>query len=155
MAAFSGSGSDRALRPGGPARGAGRAAAGLRQGRAPFGVASLAASLVTPFGLSGLIFPFKLLGLSSLAGVTEWRPADFSRIGPLEITLIATLFVLLSRGVRIAPLRLALLLLLLHMCLQHSRHQILLAVIGPMLIAQPLGRALEALRPPAPPARGG
>jgi hypothetical protein len=113
-----------------------------------FGVASLAASLVTPFGLSGLIFPFQLLGLSSLAGVVEWRPADFSRIGPLEITFIATLFVLLSRGVRIAPLRLALLLLLLHMSLQHSRHQMLLAVIGPMLIAQPLGRALTRVPPP-------
>ena len=116
-----------------------------------FGVASLAASLVTPFGLSGLIFPIKLLGLSSLAGVTEWKPADFSRIGPLEISLIATLFVLLSRGVSIAPLRLALLLLLLHMSLQHSRHQMLLAVIGPMLIAQPLGRALKRVPAPGPP----
>jgi hypothetical protein len=107
-----------------------------------FGAASLAASLVTPFGLSGLIFPFKLLGLASLAGVTEWRPADFSHIGPLEMALVATLFVLLQRGVRVPPLRLALLLLVLHMSLQHARHQMVLAVIGPMLLAEPLGRAL-------------
>jgi hypothetical protein len=107
-----------------------------------FGLASLAACLVTPFGLSGLIFPFKLLGLSSLAGVGEWRAADFSHTGPLEITLIAALFVLLQRGVKVPPLRLALLLLLLHMSLQHSRHQMLLALIGPLLLAEPLGRAL-------------
>jgi hypothetical protein len=107
-----------------------------------FAAASLAACLITPFGLAGLIFPFKLLGLSSLAGVAEWRPADFSRLGPLEVSLVAALFVLLQRGVRIPPLRLALLLLLLHLSLQHSRHQILLAVIAPMLLAEPLSRAL-------------
>jgi hypothetical protein len=107
-----------------------------------FGVTSLAASLITPFGVTGLVFPIKLLGLSSLAGVTEWRPADFSHMGPLEISLISTLYVLLSRGVSVPPLRLALLLLLLHMSLQHSRHQVLLAVIGPMLLAQPLGHSL-------------
>jgi len=109
-----------------------------------FAAASLAACLVTPFGLAGLIFPFKLLGLSSLAGVGEWRPADFSRPGPLEIALLGGLFVLLQRGVRVPPLRLALLLLLLHMSLQHSRHQMLLAVIGPMLLAGPLAEALAA-----------
>jgi hypothetical protein len=114
---------------------------------AVFGLASLAASLVTPFGLAGLIFPIKLLGLSSLAGVTEWRAADFSHVGPLEISLLAALYVLLQRGVRVPPTRLALLLLLLHMSLQHSRHQILLATIAPLLLAEPLARALTDARP--------
>jgi hypothetical protein len=117
-----------------------------------FGLASLAASLVTPFGLGGLMFPFKLLGMTSLAGIGEWRASDFSRPGTLEITLIAGLFVLLQSGVRIPPLRLALLLLLLHMTLQHCRHQMLLAVIGPMLLADPLARALDG---PGPKTLGG
>ena len=107
-----------------------------------FGAAALIATLVTPFGLSGLLFPFQLLGMGSLAGVTEWRATDFSRVGPLEIALIAGLFVMLQRGVRVPPLRLALLLLLLHMSLHHLRHQILLAVIGPMLLAEPLAQSL-------------
>jgi hypothetical protein len=114
---------------------------------AVFGFASLAASLVTPFGLSGLIFPFQLLGLSSLTGVAEWRAADFSHVGPLEIGLLAGLFVMLQRGVRIPPLRLALLLLLLHLSLQHARHEMLLAVIAPMLLAEPLAQALGGPRP--------
>lgn len=111
-----------------------------------FGVAGLAAALVTPFGVSGLIYPFKILGMSSLPGITEWRPTDFSRPGALEITLVAALFVMLQRGVRIPPFRLGLLLLLLHMTLQHTRHQIVLAAVGALLLAEPLGAALA--RPP-------
>ena len=107
-----------------------------------FGLASLAAALVTPFGVSGLIYPFKILGMSSLQGITEWRAADFSRPGPLEIALVAGLFVMLQRGVRVPPFRLALLLLLLHMTLQHARHQIVLAAVGALLLAEPLGEAL-------------
>lgn len=123
-----------------------------------FGVASLAACLVTPFGLSGLIFPVQLLGMSSIASINEWRPVDFSRVGPLEIALVASLYVMLQRDVRLAPLRLVLLLLLLHMALHHARHQILLAMIGPMLLADPLGKALapdgKAAAPTGLPGRG-
>ncbi|CAN7468713.1 hypothetical protein LJR225_003195 [Phenylobacterium sp. LjRoot225] len=115
-----------------------------------FGIASLAASLITPFGFSGLLFPFQLLGMTSLAGVGEWRPMDFSRIGPLEIALVASLYVMLQRGVRVPALRLVLLLVLLHMALQHNRHQILLAMIGAMLLAEPLGQALAPDRKAAP-----
>jgi hypothetical protein len=49
---------------------------------------------------------------------------------------------MLHRGVRIPPVRLATLLLLLHMALQHRRHQIVLAVVGALLLAEPLGAAL-------------
>jgi hypothetical protein len=80
---------------------------------------------------------------------------DFSRLGPLEMSLLAGLFVMLQRGVRIAPLRLALLLLLLHMTLSHQRHQTLLAVVGALLLAEPLGRALAADAAAAPARPGG
>jgi hypothetical protein len=106
-----------------------------------FGAASLGAALATPFGLSGLTYPFQVMGMHDLAAIAEWRPADFSRPGPLEITLLVTLYVLLARGVRLPPLRLLLLLLLTHMALQQSRHQIVLAVVGAMLLAEPLGAA--------------
>jgi len=108
-----------------------------------FALASLAASLVTPFGVGSLLYPFQIMGMSSLPGIVEWRPADFSRVSALEIGLFAALFVLLSRGARIPPVRLLLLLLLLHMALQHTRHQIVLAVTGVMLLAEPLGAALS------------
>ena len=116
---------------------------------AVFGVASLVTGLLTPFGVSGLIYPFKILTMTSLPGITEWRPADFSRPGTLEIALFVGLFVMLQRGVRIPPLRLALLLLLLHMTLQHTRHQIVLAAVGALLLAEPLGAALAGSSPRA------
>ncbi|MDB5445186.1 MAG: hypothetical protein JWQ97_503 [Phenylobacterium sp.] len=120
---------------------------------AVFGALSVAAALVTPFGLSGLIFPIKLLGMSSLAGVTEWRAQDFTRVGPLEIALLGALALTLHRGVRVPEVRLGLLLLLLHMSLQHARHQMLLAVIGGLLLAEPIGRALRGEAAPAAPPR--
>src|SRR5262249_34518602 len=86
--------------------------------------------------------------------IQEWRPADFSHPGPFEAALLAALFVGFSRGVRVSPLRLLLLLGLTHLALQHSRHQILLAVIAPMLLAEPRGRALAADEP-GPRARTG
>jgi hypothetical protein len=109
---------------------------------AVFGLASLAAALVTPFGVSGLIYPFKILTMASLPGIAEWRAADFSRPGALEACLLGGVYVFVSRGARIPPLRLLLLLLLVHMALQHTRHQIVLAVVGALILAEPLGAAL-------------
>ncbi len=107
-----------------------------------FGLASLAAALLTPHGVDGLIFPFKLLSLTALSGVQEWRASDFTHLEPLEIAMLTALAVSLGRGVRIAPVRLGVLLLLLHMALQHTRHQLLLGVVGSLILAEPLAQAL-------------
>lgn len=109
---------------------------------AAFGLASLAAALATPFGIAGLVYPLQLVGLNFLPEIAEWRPQDFSKIGPFEIALMASLFVMLQRGVRIPAVRLALLLVLFHMALHQSRHQFLLGPLAAMLLADPLGRAL-------------
>ena len=107
-----------------------------------FGVAALLAALITPHGVEGLLFPFKLLSLTALSGVQEWRAADFTRLEPLEIAILAAVAVCLGRGVKVPPVRLGVLLLLLHMALQHTRHQLLLGVVGSMILAQPLAQAM-------------
>jgi hypothetical protein len=107
-----------------------------------FGLASLAAALLTPHGVDGLIFPFKLLSLSALSGVQEWKASDFTHLEPLEIAILTALAVCLGRGAKIPPVRLGVLLLLLHMALQHTRHQLLLGVVGGLVLAQPLAAAL-------------
>lgn len=119
-----------------------------------FGVLALVCAMITPHGPMGLLFPFQLMGMTSLPIIQEWRGADFSKLEPLEIALLATLFVGFSRGMRIPLLRLLVLLLLLHMSLQHVRHQIVLAVVAPMLLAGPLAEALGN-RPGAPAGRWG
>jgi hypothetical protein len=106
-----------------------------------FGLASLVAACLTPQGPLGLLFPFKLMSMASLAGVEEWRASDFSAIGPFEISLLAGLFICLSRGVKLPPVRLLLLLGLMHMALQHNRHVMILAAVGALLLAPAVAAA--------------
>jgi hypothetical protein len=108
-----------------------------------FGVACLGAALITPHGVEGLIHPFQLMTMTSLPDIVEWRPTDFSKAKGFEAGLLAVLFIAFSRGVRMPIMRLLVLLLLLHMALTHTRHVVVLGIIGPLLMAEPLGKALE------------
>lgn len=119
------------------------------RGWGTFGVLALVCAMVTPHGPAGLLFPFQLMGMTSLPIIAEWRGADFSKLEPLQVALLTTLFVGFSRGMRIPLLRLLVLLMLLHMSLQHVRHQIVLAMIAPMILAPCLAEALGN-RPGAP-----
>jgi hypothetical protein len=109
-----------------------------------FAMASLAAALLTPFGVEGLLFPFKLVGVAHLADIGEWRAENFAHPGPMEIALLAILLLALTRPFRMPAVRAALLAGLVHLALQHSRHEILLAILAPMLLAEPIARALGA-----------
>jgi len=112
-----------------------------------FGALALAFSLATPHGVQGLIFPFQVVNMKVLPNILEWRAANFQEPTLLEGTLLATLFLALWRGARIPPLRLLLLVVLIHMALQHIRQQAVLAALAPLLLAEPFGRAA---RPGAP-----
>lgn len=107
-----------------------------------FGLASLAAAMATPHGPAGLLFPFMVTGMAVTPHIVEWRAEDFSRVSTFAIALFAALFVGLGRGVKIPPVRLLLLLGLLFLGLQHIRHQMVLALVAPLLLARPLAEAL-------------
>ncbi len=117
-----------------------------------FLLAAATAATLTPHGLTGLLFPFQLVGMAALEHISEWQPPAFAVIQPLELVLVAGLYVALTRGARLPPVRLMLLLGLLHMSLHHTRHQMLVGMIVPLLIAEPLGAALT--REPEAPADG-
>ncbi len=118
-----------------------------------FALASLAAALLTPFGFEGLLFPFKLVGIAHLANIGEWRPEDFSRTGPMEVALLALLGLTLTRPFRMALTPAAVLVGLIHLALQHTRHETLLAILAPMLLAEPIAGALALPSPAAAPRR--
>jgi hypothetical protein len=117
-------------------------------------LASLCAALITPFGIEGLLFPLRLMNLTYLAEIKEWQPENFAHPGALELALLALLALALTKPLRLAPMRLLLLLGLVHMSLQHMRHETLLAVLAPMLLARSIGEALGAKAPTPPIGRG-
>ena len=106
-----------------------------------FGGLMVLAALATPHGVSGLIAPFSIMLMGTLNQIIEWRPANFSSFTPFEAGLLVTLLVCLARGVQVPLLRLILLLFILHMALQHQRHQLVVAAVAPLLLAEPIGRA--------------
>jgi hypothetical protein len=118
---------------------------------APFVLGTTIAATLTPQFIGGLLFPFHLLGMGALANVGEWQPASFTGVQPFELVLFAAIYVFTSRGVTLPPLRVLMVLLLVHLALQHVRHQILFAVAAPLLLAEPLSRALNRKTAPATP----
>ncbi len=116
---------------------------------AAFMAASCATALLNPDFLAGALFPFHMLGMHSLTWIGEWEPTDFSRIQPLELMILAGLGLGLSGKVRLPPVRLLLLLGLIHGALAHSRNEQLLGLVGVLILAEPLGVSLA--RGPAVP----
>jgi hypothetical protein len=102
------------------------------------------ATLATPHGVEGLAFPLKVLNMKTLPVITEWQGPDFMKLSPLELALLGGLFVAFWRGLRLGAVRAAILLGLTHMSLQHVRQEVLLGVVAPLILAEPLGRALGA-----------
>jgi hypothetical protein len=112
-----------------------------------FGAVCAISATATPAGFDGLIFPFYVDRLKLLAHLNEWRPADFATFSGFEAILLATLAILLLRPVRIPPVRLMLLLGVLHLALQHTRQEIVLVVVGILILAKPLGKAWTTKTP--------
>ena len=109
-----------------------------------FAALTLVAILLTPQAISGLLYPFKVMSMSTLADIAEWNASDFSKLGTFELSLLTVLFVCLSRGVKVPLLRLLLLLLLLHMSLQHARQVIVAAMVAALVLAPSIAQASRA-----------
>lgn len=108
-----------------------------------FGLAALAASCVTPYGWGSLLASQKILSLGeALALISEWRPADFSSLGALELSLLLGVGLALWRGITLPPLRIAMLLGLIHLALSAERNLELLALLAPLILAAPLARQI-------------
>jgi hypothetical protein len=110
-----------------------------------FVVLSVAAAFATPYGAEGLLLPLRLTGMSSAMGqLVEWRSPDFQSFEPLELWLAVLLFAGFALGWRLPPSRILLVLLLLHMALQHRRHGELVGLVAPLLLAPALAPQLRA-----------
>ena len=117
-----------------------------------FFLAGWAVALLNPDFLAGVLFPFQVIGMQSKAAITEWRPADFGAIHSLEITILAGLALGFTGKVRLPPVRLLMLLALVHSALAYGRNGPLLGIVGALIVAEPIG---ASLCPEARPGCGG
>jgi hypothetical protein len=111
-----------------------------------FVLLSTTAALITPFGVDGLLLPFHLIGMPfAFSVVGEWASPNFQHLQPLEIWIIVLLAAGLSFGWRLPPTRVGIVLLLLHMTLQHRRYAEQLGFITPLLLVSALSFRLAKL----------
>ncbi len=110
---------------------------------------ALLASLVTPYGWRGLALPLHLMRLQQLGGIGEWQPTSFATLQGIELALLVVVGVAWWRRLRLGGMRLMLLLGLLHMALQHARHQMLAGVVGALVLGEPFGEAFGFAGRPA------
>jgi hypothetical protein len=125
---------------------------------AGFGLLALVAACCTPYGWNAMLAAQKILSLgSALPLLLEWRPADFGSIGALELCLLLGLGLALHRGITLPPMRIVLLLGLLHMALAQGRAAENLALVAPLILAAPLARQIggsDVFASAMPPPRG-
>ncbi|WP_322517793.1 hypothetical protein SR870_09890 [Rhodopseudomonas palustris] len=108
-----------------------------------FGVAALIVSCANPYGWHAILASQRILSLgAALATIGEWAPVNFSRIGAFEVALLAGFGLALWRGVTLPPVRILLLLGLVHMALSANRNIEVLALLAPLIIAAPLARQI-------------
>jgi hypothetical protein len=110
-------------------------------GWALFGTASGVASLVHPYGFEHVIAAYKVMSLGpAKAVIAEWRPTVFSEITAMTLVIPALIILGLGAQRRLPYIRLALLMLLVLMALQHVRHMMVLGIVGGMLITPAFAR---------------
>jgi len=108
-----------------------------------FAVAALVLSCCTPYGWNSLLASQKILALgAALPLIMEWKPTEFGSVGAFEICLLLGIGLALFRGVKLPPLRIVLLLGLLHMALAQGRAVEILALLAPLMLAAPLARQI-------------
>jgi hypothetical protein len=110
-----------------------------------FVVAAVIAAALTPLGIDGLMFPFRLVWMRNLYQIQEWRPSDVSHLSGVTVSLLLALYLGLTGKLLLPRYRVLLLAGLLFVTLQHARNAMLFGVIGPLLIAGALGPSQSIL----------
>ena len=121
-------------------------AAGRRKAASGWGIFLLlsgAAALLSPNGIELFLLPLRMLRMSfATSALSEWGAANFQGFQPLEVWIMLAILGGFSLGLRLPWTRTVMVLLLLHLALNHVRNAELLGIVGPLLIAAPLAAQL-------------
>ena len=105
-----------------------------------FFFACVIAALVTPQGLHGLLFPFQLLVMGSIRNIGEWAPTSLTELTPFPIAMAGLFYLGASGKLKLSWLRAVVVVGLAYLALAHVRHQMLLGIVVPLLIADAMHR---------------
>jgi len=109
-----------------------------------FALLAIGAACITPYGPESFVVTFRILGLGgTLSTISEWQPLNFANFGFVEGCLLAGVAYVLYSGFRLPPLRILMLLAILHETLAHRRYVDVLGLVGPLLVARPLAEHLS------------
>ncbi len=112
-----------------------------------FVAGAVAAAAVTPMGIGTLLFPFRLMSMRNLYQIMEWKPTDFSHLDGVTVSILVALYLGLTGTLRLPRFRVLLLAGLVFSTMQHVRNVQLFGILVPLLIADPLGKAVSPLLP--------
>ncbi len=109
------------------------------------GIGMAVATLIQPYGLGAWSAALSVLGLDGAGlGIAEWKAADFTSLGAMEVTLLAGIAALATTGRRIPLVRLLLILVLAHLALAHVRHMAVFGFLTALLLIEPIAGPKES-----------
>jgi hypothetical protein len=116
-----------------------------------FGVATLAASCITPYGWDSILAARKILNLGdAMSLIPEWLPVNFGNPKLFEVVLLGCFAGLFLRGLKLSPPRILLVTGLLYMALSHVRNIEVFALLMPLVVAKPLTEQWRLTSSPQP-----
>jgi hypothetical protein len=101
---------------------------------------AVVAAMITPHGIDGLLFPFRLMAMKNLYSIQEWKPTEFAHLTGFALAILLALYLGLSGTLRLPRFRVLLMAGLVFSAMQHVRNTQLIGIIVPLLIANALGR---------------
>jgi hypothetical protein len=115
-----------------------------------FVVLALIAACITPYGPESILVTLRVFGLGhALSLIGEWQPQDFAVFDGFEVCLLAGFGFALLRGLTLPPIRLLVVLGLVHMALAHGRNSEVLGLLAPLFVAAPLAPQVGRRKPAA------
>jgi hypothetical protein len=108
-----------------------------------FGLLALAAACMTPYGVESILVTVRILNLgTTLSDIGEWSSIRFGP-NPVTICVLAGAAYVLYSGLKLPPLRIAVLLALIYETFAHERYVDVLALVAPFFVAGPLAKHIS------------
>jgi hypothetical protein len=112
-----------------------------------FILGAVVAAVISPHGIGTLLFPFRLMSMTNLYSIQEWKPIDLSHLSGMTGAILLALYLGMTGKLRLPRFRVLLLTGLIFATMQHVRNAQVFGVMAPLLIANALGPTRPVMKP--------